>query len=92
MKETDNVKEVNADFEGLGALIVAKETKDSTNPLCLGLGATGNTVRLVSCFRKFVVPTLSSDWDTGAVIKEEVMPNGRWGVGPCSSDGMLRRR
>ncbi len=36
---------VDTEFEGLGALIIAKETVNSTNPLCLGLGPEGNKVR-----------------------------------------------
>ncbi len=49
-------------------------------------------VRLMPCFRRGVATTLSQGWETGAVIEEEVKPNGRWSVGPCSSDGSLRRR
>ena len=48
--------------------------------------------KLFPCFQPDVVPTLASDWQTGAVIEEEVLPNNRWGVGPCSSDGGLQRR
>ncbi len=35
---------VDTEFEGIGALIVAKETVNSTIPLCLGLGQEGNKV------------------------------------------------
>ncbi len=48
--------------------------------------------RLVPCFHESVVPILSKGWETGAVIEEEVPPNSRWEVGPCSSDGSLKRR
>ena len=43
------------------------------------------------CFYDAVIPTLETDWETGAVIEEEVVPNNRWEIGPCSSDGMLTR-
>lgn len=39
------------------------------------------------------MPNLSKGWETGAVIEEEILMKGsRWEVGPCSSDGKLRRR
>mmetsp|Transcript_351 Transcript_351/g.369 ORF Transcript_351/g.369 Transcript_351/m.369 type:complete len:894 (-) Transcript_351:102-2783(-) len=82
---------IDTSFEGHGTLIVAKETIHDDEPLCLGLGPKGNKVRLVPCFLPEVVSVLSSDWATGAVIEEEVLPNSRWEVGPCSSDGMLQR-
>lgn len=49
-------------------------------------------VKLVPCFYDDIVPTLAIGWETGAVIKEEVLPNNQWEVGPCSSDGFLKRR
>ena len=79
------------EFEGHGVLIVAKETLNDTMPLCLGLGPSRNKVRLVSCFEDFVPPTLAANWETGAVVVEEVIEHNRWRIGPCSSDGSLRR-
>lgn len=78
-------------FEGHGALFVAKETIDSDNPLCLGLGEERNKVRLVSCFLENVPNTLAADWETGAVILEETLLHNRWEIGPCSSDGGLKK-
>ena len=49
-------------------------------------------IKLVPCFHDIVVPTLSQGWETGAVIDMEVLPNNRWAVGPCTSDGILRWR
>ncbi len=84
---------VDTKFQGFGTLIAAKETLDSDNPLCLGLGNNGHYVRLVPCFHEVVVPTLSKGWAIGgAVIEQEVLPNNRWEVGPCSSDGGLQWR
>lgn len=61
-------------------------------PLCLGLKRDGaNRVYLTPCFKEDVPPTLSSDWYTGAVIIEEIEHFNRWDIGPCSSDGELRR-
>lgn len=82
---------VSTSFAGLGTLIVAKETIHDHHPLCLGLGDSGNKVKLVPCFHNEVINTLSEDWATGAVIKEEVLRNNRWEIGPCSTDGSLRR-
>lgn len=82
---------VDTHFEGYGSLIVAKETIHDHNPLCLGLGPHGNKVRLDSCFHNQVLGTLSNDWATGAVIEEEVLQKNQWEVGPCSSDGELKR-
>ena len=79
------------EFEGHGVLIVAKETVNNTVPLCLGLGPSRNKVRLVPCFQDFVPQTLAADWETGAVVVEEVIEHNRWNIGPCSSDGSLRR-
>jgi hypothetical protein len=79
------------EFEGHGVLIVAKETVNNTVPLCLGISPSRNKVRLVPCFQDFVPPTLATDWDTGAVIVEEVIQHNQWSIGPCSSDGSLRR-
>ena len=79
------------DFEGHGVLIVAKETVNDETPLCLGLGSTGNAMRLTPCFHDYIVPSLSEDWETGAVIKEETQLHLRWQVAPCTSDGDLKR-
>jgi hypothetical protein len=79
------------DFEGHGVLIVAKETVNDTVPLCLGLGNSGNTLRLVPCFDDWVQETLAPKWETGAVIIEETLPHNRWEIGPCTSDGVVKR-
>lgn len=78
-------------FENQGVLIVAKETVNDTMPLCLGLGNTGNHLRLVPCFQDWVPSNLSPHWETGAVIDEETMLHNRWEVGPCTTDGTLER-
>eukprot|EP00980_Cylindrotheca_fusiformis_P031044 scaffold25738_cov127-Cylindrotheca_fusiformis.AAC.4 len=78
-------------LEGHGTLLVAKDTINSDNPLCLGLGEERNKVRLVPCFYQDVPPTLAGDWETGAVILEETLPHNRWDIGPCSTDGSLKR-
>lgn len=78
-------------FEGHGVLIVAKDTINDEDPLCMGLGETGNNIGLVPCFFEDVLPTLATDWATGAVIREEVLPHNRWEIGPCTTDGDLRR-
>jgi Core-2/I-Branching enzyme len=78
-------------FENQGVLIVAKETVNETTPLCLGLGNTGNHLRLVPCFHDWVPSNLSPHWETGAVINDETMLHNRWQVGPCTSDGTLER-
>jgi hypothetical protein len=70
---------------------VAKETVNTTDPLCLGLGPTENKVRLVPCFKDWVPPTLAEGWESGGVILEEVRNHTRWEIGPCSSDGNLKR-
>jgi hypothetical protein len=82
---------VDLSLEGHGTLIVAKETVNTSYPLCLGLGRAGNQVRLVPCFHEEVVPTLAEGWETGGVILEEVENHTRWSIGPCSSDGNLER-
>lgn len=82
---------VNLRLDGHGTLFVAKSTVNSTMPLCLGLGETQNKVRLVPCFEEWVPDTLAPNWHTGAVILEETIPHNRWEIGPCSSDGNLRR-
>ena len=89
---TERVPTVNTKFQGHGTLIVVKETVNDRNPLCMGLEKNGNGIQLVPCFRSQVVGTLAPDWATGAVIEEEVVPNSRWEVGPCSSDGSLEWR
>lgn len=78
-------------LEGHGTLLVAKDTIDSDNPLCLGLGEERNKVRLVPCFHENIPATLAMDWETGAVILEETLPHNRWDIGPCSSDGSLKK-
>jgi hypothetical protein len=82
---------VSTDFEGHGVLIVAKDTVKDHMPLCLGLGPSRNKARLVPCFEDFVPATLVEGWETGAVVEHEVLPNNRWNIGPCSSDGGLQR-
>ena len=82
---------VNMYLEGHGALIVAKDTIHDDMPLCMGLGDVQNKVRLVPCFHDWVPQTLAPDWETGAVILSETLPHNRWEIGPCSSDGNLRR-
>jgi len=82
---------INTSFEGHGVLIVAEETAHDSIPLCLGLGSSGNKAKLVPCFQPHVVKTLANDWETGAVIEDEVITNNHWEVGPCSSDGALER-
>lgn len=72
-------------------LIVAKETVGDEIPLCLGIGNTGNKIKLVPCFYQAVVPTLAEDWAMGAVILQETRAHNRWEVGPCTTDGGLRR-
>jgi hypothetical protein len=78
-------------FEGHGVMIVAKETVGDDVPLCLGIGESGNQPRLVPCFHDWVRETLADTWETGGVITDEVLPNNRWDVGPCTSDGNLER-
>jgi hypothetical protein len=82
---------VDMSFEGHGVLIVAKETVGDDVPLCLGIGESGNQPRLVPCFEDWVRETLADTWETGGVIMDEVLPNNRWDVGPCTSDGNLER-
>jgi hypothetical protein len=83
---------VNLSFAGHGVMFVAKATVNDDEPLCLGLGATQNKVRIVPCFKDWVRKTLASEWESGAVILEETLPHNRWEVGPCSSDGNLERK
>lgn len=82
---------VDVSFEGHGVLIVAKETAGDDVPLCLGLGMSGNKALLVPCFYDWVKETLADNWETGGVIIDEVLPNSRWEIGPCTSDGDLER-
>lgn len=80
-------------FEGnLGTLIVAKETVNSSMPLCLGLGEEGNRLHLVPCFHDWVPPILADDWHFGGVIEKETLPNNHWDFGPCTSNGVLQRQ
>jgi len=90
---SDEIKpiELNLSFEGHGVLIVAKDTVSDDTPLCLGLGQKGNEVGLVPCFHEWVPGTLAPDWESGAVIIEETFVTNQWKIGPCSSDGDLRR-
>ena len=81
----------NMKFEGHGTLIVATETLHTSDPLCLGLGPRFSHLRLVPCFHDNVTPTLAPNWETGAVILEEVQEHTRWSIGPCSSNGGLER-
>ena len=86
---TERESTVNTKFQGHGALIVVKETVNDRNPLCIGLEEKGNRMKIVPCFRSSIVGTLAPEWETGAVIQEEVVPHTRWEIGPCSSDGSL---
>lgn len=81
----------NMQLEGQGTLIVATETLHTSDPLCLGLGPRFSSVRLVPCFHEEVPPTLADNWETGAVILEEVQNHTRWSIGPCSTNGDLER-
>jgi len=83
--------EENMMLEGHGTLIVATETINTSLPMCLGLSQNYNRVRLVPCFRDDVPPTLADEWETGAVILEEVQNHTRWSIGPCSSNGNIER-
>jgi hypothetical protein len=85
-------KPKSVDFEGHGVLIVAKETANSSMPLCLGLGNSGNEVILRPCFHDWVPGTLGEQWETGGVIIEETLLHNRWVVGPCTSDGTVERQ
>lgn len=87
----DSHSRVNLRLDGHGTLLVAKATVNSSMPLCLGLGETQNKVRLVPCFEDFAPETLAPNWETGAVILQETLPHNRWEIGPCSSDGNLKR-
>ena len=80
------------EFQGEGVMIVAKETINDTMPLCMGLGKDGNAVLLQPCFKEDVPSTLSVGWEEGAVIIEEIEGFNRWDIGPCSSDGELKRK
>ena len=81
----------NMELEGYGTLIVATETLHTSDPLCLGLGPRFSSLRLVPCFHDDVVPTLAANWETGAVVVDEVQDHTRWSIGPCSSNGDLER-
>lgn len=80
------------EFQGEGVLIVAKETVHDDVPLCMGLAEEGNKVLLQPCFKDDVPATLSPQWEAGAVIIEEIEGLNRWDIGPCSSDGALKRK
>ena len=80
------------EFQGEGVMIVAKETIRDTMPLCMGLDEDSNQVLLQPCFKEDVPPTLSAGWEEGAVIIEEIDGYNRWDIGPCSSDGELKRK
>ncbi|KAL7566842.1 hypothetical protein ACA910_021341 [Epithemia clementina (nom. ined.)] len=95
----------NVEFEGHGVLLVAKHTvlpvpdEDTNttsttyknNPLCLGLGDSGNVVRLVPCFNDWVPVNLLPQWQTGAVLEMEVRPHNRWEFAPCTSSPRMER-
>jgi len=87
----ENSHIVDMSFEGLGTLVVAMETTNTTSPLCMGLGSDGNQVKIVPCFHQHIVPSLAPGWETGGVVDYEVLPNNKWKIGPCSSDGSLKR-
>lgn len=80
------------EFQGEGVMIVAKETIGDDVPLCMGLSEEGNKVMLQPCFKEDVPSTLSPQWEAGAVIIEETAGLNRWDIGPCSSDGELKRK
>ena len=80
------------EFQGEGVLIVAKETVGDDVPLCMGLAENGNAVMLQPCFKDDVPATLSPQWEAGAIIIEEIEGTNRWDIGPCSSDGELKRK
>jgi hypothetical protein len=79
--------DMNNDADGDGS----SETGTTIRPLCMGLGSTRNIVKLVPCFHDDVPLTLAQGWETGAVIVEETLPQNRWQLGPCSTDGHLVR-
>lgn len=87
----DVVKLKSFDFEGHGVLIVARATAKNPVPLCLGLGKSGNTMRLTPCFHDWVPKTLAQGWETGGVIEAETVLHTRWELSPCTSDGKLTR-
>ena len=80
------------EFQGEGVLLVAKETVNDKMPLCMGLQKSNNNVRLQPCFLSDVPETFAENWQTGAVIIEEIDGFNRWDIGPCSSDGELKRK
>jgi hypothetical protein len=82
---------VDTSFEGHGVLIVAKDTVNNSMPLCMGLGESGNYVKLVPCFYDDIPANLAQEWETGAVILEETPWHNRWELGPCTQDGNLER-
>mmetsp|Transcript_76 Transcript_76/g.107 ORF Transcript_76/g.107 Transcript_76/m.107 type:complete len:596 (+) Transcript_76:230-2017(+) len=77
-----------------GLIIVEKQSIDSSMPICLGTGASGNFVKLLPCFHEEVVPTLEDNWFTGAVIEEETPTENNiiWSIGRCSTFGDLTFR
>ena len=80
------------EFQGEGVLIVAKQTINDEIPLCMGLDKKNNNVLLRQCFHSDVPATFAENWQTGAVIIEEIDGYNRWDIGPCSSDGELKRK
>jgi len=87
----EDLDHFDTSFEGHGVLIVANDTLYDDVPLCLGLGPSKNKVRLTPCFDEGIRETLAPGWETGAVILPEIMPHNRWILGPCSTDGTLKR-
>ena len=80
------------EFQGKGVLVVAKETLGDAAPLCLGLANGNHKVLMQPCFKEDVLSTLSPDWESGAVIIEEIEGLNRWDMGPCSSDRQMKRK
>jgi hypothetical protein len=87
----NDVQKVNLKMDDYGALFVAKETVNTSMPMCLGLGETQNKVRLVPCFHEWVPQSLAPEWETGGVIVDEILPHNQWEISQCSSDGNLIR-
>jgi hypothetical protein len=63
----------------------------TSKPVCMGVGATRNVLKLVPCFHDDVPPTLAQGWETGAMILEETLLQHRCQLGTCSTDGNFVR-